>query len=352
MKLKTFGACLGAVAIAVGMSACSNGNNPEKQSAGDGTMDGKPTVYASTDVWAAVAQEVVGDKAKVITSIDQPNMDPHSYEATVKDKQLVSQAAVVIVNGGGYDDWALQLAQSADNQPKILNAVELAGIECGDGKHEHEGGEHEHEGGEHEHEDAEHEHEDAEHEHEDADHEHGHEGHHHCAVNEHVFYDLDTADKVAQAVAATLSQTDATNTAAYQEGAATFSAGIDELKTQAESIKARGEKHSLATEPLANYLLEAAGVHDITPEDYVEQSETESGPSVKIQAETKALITDKKIDVLLVNSQTEDPVSKALQDEAKQQGIPLVTLTETLAGAGSYLSWISNSLEQLDQALS
>lgn len=333
MKLKTVGALFGAAALAVSMTACSTANDTQKKdAAGDAAAD-KPTVYASTDVWASVAKAVLGDNADVITSIDQPNLDPHSYEASVKDKKLVNQASVVIVNGGGYDDWALQLAKSADNKPTVLNAVELAGIDCGDAEgHDHEDG--------HEHEDA--------HEHEQ-----GHEDHHHhhCSVNEHVFYDLHAVSEVAKAVANTMSQTDSDNAAAYQDAAKAFQSKLDELESQAENIKARGEKHSLATEPLANYLLEDAGIHDLTPEEYVEQSETESGPSVKTQADTKALITEGKVDVLLVNSQTEDPVSQALQDAAETKGIPVVTLTETLAGASDYVSWIGTALDQIDKAL-
>ena len=333
MKLKTVGALFGAAALAVSMSACSTANDTQtKDAAGDAAAT-KPTVYASTDVWASVAKAVVGDKADVITSIDQPNLDPHSYEANVKDKKLVNQASVVIVNGGGYDDWALQLAKSADKKPTVLNAVELAGIDCGEEAHEHE-----HEGEEaHEH----------EHEHEG----HHHHHHHHCSVNEHVFYDLHAVSEVAKAVANTMSQTDGDNAAAYQDAAKAFQGKLDELESQAENIKARGERHSLATEPLANYLLEDAGIHDLTPEEYVEQSETESGPSVKTQADTKALITEGKVDVLLVNSQTEDPVSQALQDAAETKGIPVVTLTETLAGASDYVSWIGSALDQLDKAL-
>ena len=345
MKLKTIGAWFGAAALAVSMSACSTANDAQtKDAAGDAAAD-KPTVYASTDVWASVAKAVVGDNADVITSINQPNLDPHSYEASVKDKKLVNQASVVIVNGGGYDDWALQLAKSADSKPTVLNAVELAGIDCGDAEeHEHEDG-HDHEDG-HEHEGA-HEHEDA---HEG---EQGHEGHHHhhCSVNEHVFYDLHAVSEVAKAVANTMSQTDGDHAAAYQDAAKAFQGKLDELKSQAENIKARGEKHSLATEPLANYLLEDAGIHDLTPKEYVEQSETESGPSVKTQADTKALIAEGKVDVLLVNSQTEDPVSQALQAAAETKGIPVVKLTETLAGASDYASWIGAALDQIDKAL-
>ncbi|WP_296180605.1 metal ABC transporter solute-binding protein, Zn/Mn family [uncultured Mobiluncus sp.] len=339
MKLKTVGAWFGAVALAVSMTACSTANDTQtKDAAGDAAAD-KPTVYASTDVWASVAKAVVGDNADVITSIDQPNLDPHSYEASVKDKKLVNQASVVIVNGGGYDDWALQLAKSADSKPTVLNAVELAGVDCGDAEgHDHEDG-HEHEGA-HEHEDA--------HEGEQGHEEHHH---HHCSVNEHVFYDLHAVSEVAKAVANTMSQTDGNHAAAYQDAAKAFQGKLNELESQAENIKARGEKHSLATEPLANYLLEDAGIHDLTPEEYVEQSETESGPSVKTQADTKALITEGKVDVLLVNSQTEDPVSQALQAAAETKGIPVVKLTETLAGASDYVSWIGTALDQIDKAL-
>ncbi|SQC02326.1 hypothetical protein [Mobiluncus curtisii] len=87
MKLQTVGALFGAAALAVSMSACSTTNRyATKDAAGDAAA--KPTVYASTDVWASVAKAVVGDKADVITSIDQPNLDPHSTKRVSRTRNL------------------------------------------------------------------------------------------------------------------------------------------------------------------------------------------------------------------------------------------------------------------------
>ncbi|MDD7542347.1 MAG: zinc ABC transporter substrate-binding protein [Mobiluncus porci] len=349
MKFKSAGALVSAAFLTAGLSGCATNSGASGGAAkAEADNAGKPIVYTSTDVWASVAKAVTGDLAEVKTSIDQPNQDPHSYEVSVKDKQLVNDASVVIVNGGGYDDWAIQLADSAKAKPVVLNAVEISGIDCETAEedaHEH-GDDEEHAG-----ETDEHDHENEATEKNDDHAEDAHAGHHHCAVNEHVFYDLDTVSDVAEKLAESLGKTDKTNAKAYRTNAKAFEAKLDALEEKADAIEERGEKHSLATEPLANYLLEDAGVHDITPAAYVEQSETESGPSVKTQAETKALLTQGKVDVLLVNAQTEDPVSKALQEEAKAKGIPLVTMNETLAGASDYVSWIGDALDQLDAAL-
>ena len=56
---------------------------------------------------------VGGDRVTVTTLIDDPAADPHSYESTPADAAAVAGAALVVYNGGGYDDWMHQLVESA-----------------------------------------------------------------------------------------------------------------------------------------------------------------------------------------------------------------------------------------------
>ena len=54
---------------------------------------------------------------------------PHEYESSAADAREIANAKLVIVNGVGYDDWALKLI-SASNNPNqtVLNVAELLGI--------------------------------------------------------------------------------------------------------------------------------------------------------------------------------------------------------------------------------
>lgn len=69
-----------------------------------------PTVYATTNVWGSVAKAVGGDKVNVIVGVNELSQDPHDYQATATDKLNITKSAVMLVNGGGYDDWGYELS--------------------------------------------------------------------------------------------------------------------------------------------------------------------------------------------------------------------------------------------------
>ena len=62
-------------------------------------------IVASTNVWGDIAYQIAGDQATVTALIDNVNQDPHSFEASARDQRAVQDADIVIMNGGGYDDF-------------------------------------------------------------------------------------------------------------------------------------------------------------------------------------------------------------------------------------------------------
>ena len=73
-----------------------------------------PSVVASTNVYGAVAKAVGGATVPVTSIIHSPDADPHEYEPTPADALADSRAAVVVTNGGGYDDFADKLVEAAE----------------------------------------------------------------------------------------------------------------------------------------------------------------------------------------------------------------------------------------------
>ena len=47
----------------------------------------------------------------VSSIIVNPSTDPHSYEPTAGDARTMAGAQLAIVNGIGYDNWALEAAR-------------------------------------------------------------------------------------------------------------------------------------------------------------------------------------------------------------------------------------------------
>jgi hypothetical protein len=69
----------------------------------------------------------------VTSIVSDPNADPHEYESSTIDARAIADAKFVIVNGAGYDVWALHLI-SASNTPNqtVLNVANLLGKKEGE----------------------------------------------------------------------------------------------------------------------------------------------------------------------------------------------------------------------------
>ena len=297
-----------------------------------------PTVYATTNVWGSVAKAVGGDKVNVIVGVDDLSQDPHDYQATAIDKLNITKSAVMLVNGGGYDDWGMSLAESVSHKPVVINAVALSGLSPNtDNAADESAGEHQH--------DTQHEIKTAHPQPSDHPHVHG-------DFNEHVFFSLDTAKKVAEAVNKQLAATSPANQAIYAKNTQHFIRQIDALKVKAQQIGQQKAITAFATEPVTGYLLADMGIKDVTPKAYVVQSETDAGVSVKVLNDSKSLLSNKQVGLLVVNAQTEDATSKQLITLAKASTVPVVAVYETLPdGVTSYTQFIEKTLDDFAAAM-
>lgn len=309
-----------------------------------------PTVYATTNVWGSVAKAVGGDKVNVIVGVDDLSQDPHDYQATATDKLNITKSAVMLVNGGGYDDWGMSLAQSVSHKPVVINAVALSGLSPNTDNAADESA------GEHHHHDTQHQIKTAHpqpsaHPHVPSE---GHSevhSHSHGDFNEHVFFSLDTAKKVAEAVNKQLAATSPANQAIYAKNTQHFIQQIDALKVKAKQIGQQKAITAFATEPVIGYLLADMGIKDVTPKAYVVQSETDAGVSVKVLNDSKSLLSNKQVGLLVVNAQTEDATSKQLITLAKASTVPVVAVYETLPdGVTSYTQFIEKTLDDFAAA--
>ena len=297
-----------------------------------------PTVYATTNVWGSVAKAVGGDKVNVIVGVDDLSQDPHDYQATAIDKLNITKSAVMLVNGGGYDDWGMSLAESVSHKPVVINAVALSGLSPNtDNAADESAGEHQH--------DTQHEIKTAHPQPSDHPHVHG-------DFNEHVFFSLDTAKKVAEAVNKQLAATSPANQAIYAKNTQHFIQQIDALKVKAKQIGQQKAITAFATEPVTGYLLADMGIKDVTPKAYVVQSETDAGVSVKVLNDSKSLLSNKQVGLLVVNAQTEDATSKQLITLAKASTVPVVAVYDTLPdGVTSYTQFIEKTLDDFAAAM-
>src|SRR5437879_13667695 len=93
-------------------------------------------VVAAENFWGSLVSQLGGTHTQVLSIVSDPNADPHEYESNAANARAMANANFVIVNGAGYDDWALRLL-SANNNPsqKVLNVSNLIGNKAGDNPH-------------------------------------------------------------------------------------------------------------------------------------------------------------------------------------------------------------------------
>lgn len=307
-----------ALAVLLGVVGCTS-TDQATTTRQAGTPSDRLTVVASTDVWASVVRAVAGDTVEIKTIIDDPAADPHSYESSPADVAEVAGADLVVFNGGGYDEFIEQILAQAADTPAV-EAVAVAGQE----PHAEEAT-----GGE------------------EAD-AHGHDE----GANEHVWYDLPVVAEVAERVAAELGTLAPGQAPQFTAAAETFRSGIDELSARLATIAGTQAGAQVAmTEPVAFYLIEAAGLDDATPPEFLEAVEEETDPPAAAVAATRELLAQRQVRVLIYNPQTETPVTSQVRADAESAGIPVVTMTETLPAGTDYRGWMSGQIDALTEAL-
>ncbi|MHA7650235.1 metal ABC transporter solute-binding protein, Zn/Mn family [Mycobacterium sp. ML4] len=263
---------------------------------------GAVAVVASTDVWGSVARAVAGDHIAVKSILTGTDADPHSYQATPADAAALTDADLVIYNGGGFDPWVDRVLAG---HPGIhaIDAYSYLGTVSD-------------------------------------------------APDEHVFYNLNVAKAVAIAIAERLAILDPPNSADYRANAAQFGRGADAIANSERAIAtAYPAAGVIATEPVVHYLLTASGLINRTPVGFATANENDADPAPADMASALDLVNHREVSALLVNPQTATAATADLQAAARAAGVPVTEVSETLPGGCDYLTWQRNTVAQLAAAL-
>ncbi|MFF2675077.1 metal ABC transporter solute-binding protein, Zn/Mn family [Arthrobacter koreensis] len=312
-------------AAALALSACSSNAGDDGGAGEDGDTI---RVVASTNVYGSILESVGGEFVSVESIINRPSQDPHSYEATARDKLAVSEAALVVLNGGGYDSFMETLVQeesvAAEN---VLNAVEISGLDEGHSEGDDE-------------------------DHGDSHAGHSHSRHSHGGFNEHVWYDPEAMGLLAEAAAERLAELDPENEQAFRDNAAGFASGIQELEDRLGEVRAAAEGRDVAmTEPVPAYLLEDAGLHNVTPDDFTEAVEEGQDVPPAVLKEMQDLLASGDIAFLAYNEQTSTSQTEAVRGTAEDAGIPVVDFSETLPEGEDFLAWMNRNVTAIQDVL-
>lgn len=252
---------------------------------------GRIAVVAAENWWGDIVQQIGGRHVSVTSIIRNPTVDPHLYESEPRDAAAVSNAALVVENGMGYDAFVDRLLAAGARGPRHVLSVQRVLHVPAD-------------------------------------------------ANPHLWYWTARLPQVATAIAGDLSAIDPAHAASYRAGAARFVASLRPLLAVIATIQQRYAGTPVAaTERVAGYLVQATGLKLGTPSTFSEALENGNEPSPQDTAAFDRAITDHRVAVLLYNPQVVDAQTARITSLARAAGVPIVAMSETLPAGESFQSW-------------
>jgi len=255
------------------------------------------------DQWGDIVESLAGACADVTTVITGTSVDPHDYEPTTADIAKFTDAELVVVNGADYDPWALKAVATLPNKPPIVDAAEVVGVKDG--------------------------------------------------ANPHIWYGPDFVVEVAAAVNKELTQLLPKSATYLNDQDRKWQEEMKPYRDEIARIKAGATGRSYgATESVFDYMAEAVGLQNVTPQGYQNASAAESDPSPGDLNAFENALKEKKMDVLVYNTQTEGSIPEQINATAKSAGVPVVNVTESVPSQdASFEGWQVSQLRDLATAL-
>jgi zinc/manganese transport system substrate-binding protein len=292
----------GVVALAlVGMLVgCGRSGTPA-----GGKADRRFQVVAAENFWGSIAAQLAGEKADVTSIVDNPATDPHSYEPTALDARKMAGAQMAIVNGLGYDAWAPRLLRASPSNGRLeLDTGKALGLAEG--------------------------------------------------ANPHQWYSPSAVRRVIEAIVADFDKLDPSAAPYFAQREQAFLehslARYDALRRE---IRARYAGTPVGySESIFQPLGEDLQLKLLTPYSFAKAI----AEGNDVTAQDKQIVDDQArkrlIKIWVFNSQNVTPDVQRVNEIAREQRIPIATVTETLAPAGdSFEQWQSAQLEGLARAL-
>ena len=294
------------LAAALLASACSSSSSAAGGgSTADAASTTKITAIGAENEYASVIGQVGGKYVQASSIMSNPNTDPHTFEASPAVAREVTAAQLVVQNGVGYDDWAttIENADPSDSR-KVVNVQQLLGLPD-------------------------------------------------STPNPHLWYKPTTMPAVANAIAADLAQIDPAHASYYKANAASFITSLGAWTGAIAAFKAKYPNTPVATtEPVADYMLQAAGADNLTPWAFQADIMNGTDPSPQGTALENSLFTQHKVKVFLYNQQVTDSLTESFIKLANENGIPVVGVYETMPTPGyTYQTWMEAEVNALNKAV-
>lgn len=269
------------------------------------SASGKLRVVAAENFWGSIAAQLGGAKVEVQSIVANPATDPHSYEPTAEDARAMAGAQMAIVNGIGYDEWALRLlSASPSGERQVLDVGRLLGLGQGE--------------------------------------------------NPHQWYSPARVHAVIEQIVADYDKQLPTERSYLAQRKKTFeTVGLARYNQLVQQIRARYAGTPVGySESIFQPMGEALELKLLTPYSFAKAIAEGGEVSAQDKQTVDRQVSSRQVKVWVLNSQNVTPDVQRVTEQARAEHIPVVTITETLAPASaSFEQWQTVQLERLERAL-
>ena len=289
-----------AVLVSAGLLAgCSSASGAPTAPSGGIVAVGAENEYAN------VIGQIGGKYVRVVAILSNPTTDPHTFESSPSVSQTVSAAQLVVQNGVGYDAWMNKIeAATPNSKRKIIDVQALLHLPD-------------------------------------------------STPNPHLWYAPATMPAVAKAIAADLTALLPAHAAVFKANLARFNASLRPWYQALAHFKAAYPGTPVATtEPVGDYMLQAAGARNLTPFGFQQDIMNGVDPSPQDVSTETSLFSSRKVRAFLYNHQVTSSLTQSFLGLAHKYGIPVVGLYETMPTPGyDYQSWMLAEVRALQRAV-
>jgi zinc/manganese transport system substrate-binding protein len=285
--------------LALVATGCSNSLASASSASGVINAVGAENEYAN------VLSQIGGKYLHVSAILDNPNTDPHTFEASPQVAQEVSSAKLIVQNGVGYDSWINKIESASPNTSrKVIVVQDLLGLPDN-------------------------------------------------TPNPHLWYDPRTMPAAAKAMADDLSAIEPAHRAYFQANLTKFDSSLQPWLDAIAHFKAAhpGVK-AATTEPVADYLLTAMGIDNLTPFTFQANIMNGVDPSPEDIAVENSFLSQHKVEVFAYNQQVVDALTTSIRENAIKERVPVVGVYETMPTPGyTYQSWMLAEVAAIEKAV-
>jgi zinc/manganese transport system substrate-binding protein len=264
---------------------------------------GVVNVVGAENQYGDVLAQIGGAYVHVTSVMNNPNTDPHNFEASPRVAQEIASAQLIVQNGDGYDAFMNQLESASPSSARRVLSV--ASFDEGV-----------------------------------------------SALNPHLWYSPSTMPLVAKFVTNDLATIAPKHAGYFRAREAAFDRQWATVLSAISSVRHLYAGQEVATtEPVADYLISAMGLNNATPFRF--QADVMNGidPSPQDIVIQEHLLSTHAVKAFCFNAQVSSPVTRALLALATKEHVPTVAVYETMPVGFRVQDWMIAEINAVQAAL-